>query len=128
MDAAIDWYTQQADKPWRIDRYLGLYAGRYAAKDPVAALDWVLSLPKVSGESEANLPIGNILSQWAAKDSKAPAIWLRQHLNEEWTLAAANDLYSSLREINPSAGSAFLDSLPPTLREALALVARPENR
>lgn len=118
IDYAKEWFTEQADKPWRDDKHLSDFINRYSNVDPAAAAQWVTSLPpSASGIQPSATSLA--LERWTAKDSSSASKWLNEHAGEPWWPRAARGYVAELRKVNRAAATTYLQSLDPTHRQAV---------
>lgn len=118
LPVAIDWITAHADKPWRNDQYLGDVVRGYAAQDPVAAMNWVTSLPP-SPQTGKQAGISTAVAVWADRDARGLTEWLLTKASEPWFPEAGAALVRKLQRYDPAAAEAFVNSLQPDLKRRI---------
>lgn len=116
---AVEWFTQNADKPWRNDKHFHHIANRFAQQDPRAALDWVITLPDDPGRPGFPPGLSTILDTWTQKEPDAAAAWLEQNLSAPWLPRAAMGHLRTLRRIDQGKADAFLARIPAEMRAAV---------
>jgi hypothetical protein len=118
VEDAKQWFTAQADKPWRDDNNYLEFIHRFGTEDPAGAAAWVFSLPPRAGEF---YPIGTskVMEQWTLKDASSAFSWLMQHGQESWWPRAAKGYFNGLESRDRAAAVAFMDSLGQAQREAV---------
>nr|MDQ3625375.1 hypothetical protein [Verrucomicrobiota bacterium] len=118
LPVAIDWITAHADKPWRNDEYLGDVVRGYAAQDPVAAMNWVTSLPP-SPQTGKQAGISTAVAIWADRDARGLTEWLLTKPSQPWFPEAGAALVRKLQRNDTAAAEAFLNSLQPDLKQRI---------
>jgi hypothetical protein len=118
-EEAVEFVTNAGDASWRNWDMYWPVAADYAKRDPKAALDWVLSLPKFPNES-APPGLAAVLEHWHAQQPAAAKDWLLQNIDQPWWPRAARGIMVSLRTSGNEAGAQqFLSEFTPEAQQII---------
>lgn len=124
IDEAVEFVTNAGDASWRNWDMYWPVAADYAKKDPKAALDWVLNLPKFPNES-APPGLAAVVEHWHAQQPVEAKEWLMQNVDQPWWPRAARGIMVSLKSSGDEAGvQQFLSEFTPEAQQIIQEDAR----
>jgi hypothetical protein len=119
FEEALEFVNNTGDAPWRNWDMYWPVATDYTKRDPKAALDWVMSLPKFPNEP-APPGLAAVTEHWYAQQPDAAREWVMQNLDQPWWPRAARGIIISLRDQGDDSGLArFLAEFTPEGQRAI---------
>jgi hypothetical protein len=111
-EAAAEWLTTQADKPWRVDDDISRVARTWSEKNPPAAAQWLASLPAGPNPATPYPGLANCVEAWLKRNPDEVAIWLEQNRNVSfYDSAAAGVARYYDRQGDPTAAQQWASSI-----------------
>jgi hypothetical protein len=118
--AAAAWLTRMGEPEWREWDLYWPTAEALAAKDPKAAMDWIMSIPRFPDEP-APPGLKGVVKTWYHQDAPAVMSWLDSTRDAPWWPRAVNGIVDDLTDTgraNQIPG--FLQQFSPEMQAAIS--------